>query len=1358
MPAQSSLTDSAGGAITTQWSGTDVTVIAGIGGLAQVVVNAPSDVLVDSLFTARVDIVNVENLNAASYHVVFDPIVVQLVGVTGGIIAGTAVPVDLWNEVSPGIVSIVQSLSGLTAASGSGYLAELQFHVVGVEGTTSDFTFDYKAAERVLSNNLAESIPTEWAGTKLRVTIHETAALTVDAPAEVGEGGPFLARIDVSQVTAFNAATYDVVFDPAVLSLTEVRAGNIGGVAVPVDLWNEAATGTVSVVQDISGLTGASGSGYLSELRFETVGAEGQTSPIDLANVVLSDTQSANIPVSWTGAAVSIVAPVPPQLCTVPQPPNRDFGDLVVGTTAGWAFELKNCGGADLAWSITDDAAWITVVPTNGTTTLDSDIITVSIDTTGLAPDLRHSGRISISSNGGTIEGTISVTAREFPTDLTVTSMTSAPQYAHDGQTVTFTAVVANAGDRDSSSSFYTGFSVNGQPLGQKFVPAGLAVGDSVTVTQTWVARPGTTTVTVIADVNLSVAESDETNNELTIALPEIGPPDLTVTSVTSTPASRISHSEPVTFIATVRNAGTATTSRDFFVALLINGGSVTARAVQGLGVGASAEVRLHWSAVPPASTSTIVADSTSVVAESSEDNNRLSISLPPILLGDLRVADIDTQPPNLIDGRPAIFIATVENVGEGDVIPDFGVRFELAGLQILGVSTVAGGLVAGASTTVASPAWTASPGVFNITTVADSGQVVVESNESNNSLSTTTPTILSADLVVSGIAQSPSNPQDGEQVTLTATVDNVGAGNTVRDFVVGFEVDGAGIGSALALGGVASGSSTSASVQYTAGPGASTAKAIADQNLQVSESNEGNNELPVTLAPVPFPDVEVTAITRDQQAIGDGQLVTFTARVQNTGTGGTLRSSLVRLQIDGLSIGDALVTGGLAPASYTDVSKTWTATPGDHVVAAVADQAGAITESNEANNTLSEQLPTVASSDLRVSAIAFSPAGVQDGQTAVITATVENQGNGDVARSFSVRFEVDGVLVGRQQVTGGITAGQSVQVPQSWTAEAGSHTATVTADEFDEIFESNELNNSVSQILPGVPFADLTVSSIESDSASLSDGETVTLTATLSNVGAGTTTRPFAVQFEIDAVSLGTVVVSGGVPAGGSLRVSQTWAAVAGDHVVGVTADANDDVPESNEANNRTDQALPSIPYPDLTAAGLEWTPGSFGDGDTVALTAYVLNIGSGTTTRSFDVSFRVDGVPIGTAVVAGGLPPAATTTAIVLWIATPGQHTVLATVDASGEVPESNEANNSTEQALPAVAPPDLSVSGVTWTGSEIVVGETVTFQAAIQNTGAGTSRAFDVRFRIDSGRIGTRRVPGGLGAGASATVDLD
>ena len=298
------------------------------------------------------DVANVENLNAASYHVSFDPNVLELVSVTGGEIGGVSIPVDLWNLTSPGIAGVVQSLPSLGTASGSGYLAALQLHVIGVQGGASEIGFDYKTEERVLSNNLAEAIPTQWAGSRVQVTVHGTAAVGIDAPAQIGEGSAFLARITVSQMTGFNAASYDVSFDPSVVRLTNVTAGNVGGVSIPVDLWNEATTGTVTIVQDIPGLAGATGSGHLAELRFDTVGAEGSSSPLTLADVVLGDTQGANIPVEWTGATVSIVAPVPPEACTIPQPPNHDFGEMVVGTTAGWAFELSNCGGGELNWTI----------------------------------------------------------------------------------------------------------------------------------------------------------------------------------------------------------------------------------------------------------------------------------------------------------------------------------------------------------------------------------------------------------------------------------------------------------------------------------------------------------------------------------------------------------------------------------------------------------------------------------------------------------------------------------------------------------------------------------------------------------------------------------------------------------------------------------------------------------------------------------------------------------------------------------------------------------------------------------------------------------------------------------------------
>ena len=582
-----------------------------------------------------------------------------------------------------------------------------------------------------------------------------------------------------------------------------------------------------------------------------------------------------------------------------------------------------------------------------------------------------------------------------------------------------------------------------------------------------------------------------------------------------------------------MRNTSTATTSRAFFVALLIDGGFVSSRLVNGLGVGETAQVSLHWSA-RAASTSTVVVDYTGVVAEGDEDNNRLSIGLPEVLFGDLTVTDIETLPANVQDGQQATFVATVENTGAGDVTGDFGVRFEVVGVQILGETTLLGGVLSASTTQVVSPPWTAGPGTFTVKATADSGQVIVESNESNNTLSTSTPAIPSADLVVSQITQFP-NPKDGQQVTLTATVENVGAGGTARDFVVGFEVDGVSVGSSPVVGGLPVGASTTVSAEWTAEPGNSTAKAIADLNQQVTESNEANNELVQALAPVLFSDLQITAITRDEPAIGDGQLVTFTARVENTGSGGTVRSFHVRLRINGQSIGDALVEGGLASGSFAEVSKTWTATPGDHEVSAVADQFNTVEELSEANNTLAEQLPTVASSDLVVSDIGISPAGVRDGEAATITATVTNSGNGDVGRSFFVRFEIDGVFIGRQQVTGGITAGQSVQVSQAWTTEAGAHSATVKADELDEVFKSNETNNSATQALPGVPFPDLTVTAVQWEPTTLSDGQAVTLTATVSNVGAGDTARPFAVRFEIDAVSIGTKVVSGGVASGGA-------------------------------------------------------------------------------------------------------------------------------------------------------------------------------------------------------------------------------
>ena len=101
-----------------------------------------------------------------------------------------------------------------------------------------------------------------------------------------------------------NAASFHVVFDPGVLKLVDVVAGEIGTAGVPVDLWREEPAGVVSVVQALSGLRSATGDGHLAELSFQMAGAAGSTSAIGFAQTVLSNTQAEAIEAVWIGATV----------------------------------------------------------------------------------------------------------------------------------------------------------------------------------------------------------------------------------------------------------------------------------------------------------------------------------------------------------------------------------------------------------------------------------------------------------------------------------------------------------------------------------------------------------------------------------------------------------------------------------------------------------------------------------------------------------------------------------------------------------------------------------------------------------------------------------------------------------------------------------------------------------------------------------------------------------------------------------------------------------------------------------------------------------------------------------------------
>jgi subtilase family serine protease/uncharacterized membrane protein len=296
------------------------------------------------------------------------------------------------------------------------------------------------------------------------------------------------------------------------------------------------------------------------------------------------------------------------------------------------------------------------------------------------------------------------------------------------------------------------------------------------------------------------------------------------------------------------------------------------------------------------------------------------------------------------------------------------------------------------------------------------------------------------------------------------------------------------------------------------------------------------------------------------------------------------------------------------------------------------------------------------------------------------------------------------------------------------------------------------------------VPNVDLTVSNVTLTPTEINDGNEVIFNATVINNGTESFTHDFYVRFDIDNSYIGSQRVSGGIPAGSSVHILQNWEADAGTHTVRVYADRgyysseNNLIPEANETNNELSLALPGIPFPDLSLTNLVLSPTTnISDGDAVMFMATVNNNETGATTSHFYVGFEIDGNLIGSQQVFG-LLSGGSIEVIQTWQARAGNHTVKAIVDYDHEISESNEINNELSKSLPQIPFPDLIVTNITWSSSDIQHGEPVTFSATVKNMGVGnTSSKFYIRFEIDNSYIGHRQVSGGLTAGNSTTVNL-
>jgi subtilase family serine protease len=749
-----------------------------------------------------------------------------------------------------------------------------------------------------------------------------------------------------------------------------------------------------------------------------------------------------------------------------------------------------------------------------------------------------------------------------LPPDLIIETITWSPENPAIGNTVTFTVTIKNQGSGPSGSC-YVAYYIDDTYLTSDHVNP-IDAGASADESFTWTAQAGSHVIKAVADSNNEVTESDEANNIKIYSLSTLAP-DLIIETITWEPENP-QINDMVTFTVTIKNQGSAR-ARPSRVYFYIDGSSRGYQEVQGIDAGATATETFTWFAKAGSHAIKAVADETNYITENDETNNEKTITFltfpPDLIIEMITWEPADSQEEGAV-GETVIFTVTIKN--QGGKSDFFYVAYYID--DAYRTSAIVNPIDAGASANKTFT-WTAKFGSPAIKAVADSKGQVTESDETNNEKTITFLTI-APDLIVETITWEPENPQRSDNVTFSVTIKNQGnsSANPSRVYLY---IDGSSRGYMDIKKLVANAAKTETFI-WPAQTGSHAIKAVADETNHITENDEANNEKTVIFLTLP-PDLIIEMITASPVGPSLGETVTYTATIKNQGSGPS-GPSYVAYYIDDTYLTSDYVNPLNAGASANETF-IWSAQADYHTIKAVADSNNEVTESDETNNE-----NTVISSvrDLIIETITGSPTGPSVGDTVTFTVTIKNQGNVRAGPS-RVAYYIDGSSRGYQQVQE-IDAGATATKTFTWIAQAGYHTIKAVADSKNEVTESDETNNENTVIFP-VP--DLIIETITWSPEEPSESDTVTFSVIIKNQGSDITGSS-RVAYYIDDAYLTSALVNP-IDAGASANETFSWIAQGGSYAIKAVADSNNEVTESDEANNENTVILsvflPPAPTP---------------------------------------------------------------------------------------------------------------------------------------------------------------------------------
>jgi subtilase family serine protease len=468
--------------------------------------------------------------------------------------------------------------------------------------------------------------------------------------------------------------------------------------------------------------------------------------------------------------------------------------------------------------------------------------------------------------------------------DLVMTPV-SAPATGGAGGTITLLTTVSNRGPAGTLAGFFRigvylssddGTPGAGARIGSRLV-TGLAGGTNssalTTVTIPSNTSAGTYFLSVVADADETVPESDETNNGVTAPTRiTISVPDLVLTAITAPTTGGAGGT--ITVTSTIGNSGPVGTSAGpFRLGVYLSpddatpgaGTLIGSRLIASIPGGTNASVTT--TVAVPADTAagpyflSVVADTEAAVADPDRANNGLTAPAPiTIIWPDLVVTGLTAPATGGVGGGVSV-TAVVANQGAAETAAGpFLVQFFLTptgdtpgtvrSLDAYLVNGLAGGNTSNTRTITVHFPFNVAPGTYALSVTADATGLVPEAAEDNNT--TTMPiTLFPPDLVTTSVS-GPATGQAGGTINVSSTVQNVTAGTGAVGIRVGFYLSmdptpGTGrlAGSrtiSLLAGGATSEAVVPVTVPADLAPGTYYLTALADDTHSITESNEDNN------------------------------------------------------------------------------------------------------------------------------------------------------------------------------------------------------------------------------------------------------------------------------------------------------------------------------------------------------------------------------------------------------------------------------------------------------------------------------------------------------------------------------------